>query len=418
MDGVLVLEDGRFFRGSRFGADVRGGGEVVFHTALTGYQEIITDPSYCGQIVTMTCPHIGNYGVNLNDLESSRVHACGLIVRDHHLLPSNWRSETGLGAWLSETGTPGLADVDTRALVSHLRRRGALRGVIAPFAGGDRVPLAGQVRALTAADALAGVALIDDDALAELAAAALALPSMVGQDLASRVTCAAPTSLGNAEARWHVVVVDFGVKANIVRQLLASDCRLTLVPADTSAAQILALRPDGVLLSNGPGDPEAVTYAVPTIAALLGRVPIFGICLGHQLLALALGGRTFKLAFGHRGANHPVRDLDSGRVEITSQNHGFAVDPGSLDRMAVALTHLHLNDDTVAGIRHRQFAAASVQFHPEASPGPHDSHHLFGDFVDMMARARLPSRTQPPQIQLSPQPRAPVATDAPAGTAA
>lgn len=411
MDGVLVLEDGRFFRGSRFGADVRGGGEVVFHTALTGYQEIVTDPSYCGQIVTMTCPHIGNYGVNPSDLESSRVHACGLIVRDHHLLPSNWRSETGLGAWLHETGTPGLADVDTRALVTHLRRRGALRGVIAAFGGDDRVPLAGQLRSQTDGDGAAGVAGIENDALAEFVAAARALPSMVGQDLARRVTCAAPTTLGAADARWHVVLVDFGVKANIVRQLLASDCRLTVVPATTSATQILALSPDGVLLSNGPGDPEAVTYAVQTIASLLGEVPMFGICLGHQLLALALGGRTFKLAFGHRGANHPVRDLDSGRVEITSQNHGFAVDPGSLDRLKVALTHLHLNDDTVAGIRHRQLAAASVQFHPEASPGPHDSHHLFGDFVDMMARARLPTRHQ------QPRPRAPSGPGTPTGAA-
>ncbi|MEY3012534.1 MAG: hypothetical protein RIT45_1269 [Pseudomonadota bacterium] len=384
MDGVLMLEDGTFFRGTRFGAADGGGGEVVFNTSLTGYQEIVTDPSYAGQMVVLTYPHIGNYGVNAEDVESARIHAAGLIVRDHHPVPSNWRSTATLSEYLAASGTPGLCGVDTRALVGHIRRHGALRGVIRDLHDADALPLVGRLASATGADADLPAA--DDARLQRAHAEASALPSMAGQDLARAVTCAAPYTLGEPDAELHVVVVDFGAKKNILRQLLQQGCRLTVVPASTTAEAILAMQPDGVMLSNGPGDPEPVTYAVETIRALVGRIPIFGICLGHQLLGIALGGRTFKLPFGHRGANHPVRDLDTGRVEITSQNHGFAVDPGSLDGSKVALTHLHLNDDTVAGLRHRFTPTFSVQFHPEASPGPHDSHHLFERFGDAMRR--------------------------------
>ncbi len=388
MDGVLVLEDGHFFRGARFGGRGDGGGEVVFNTSLTGYQEILTDPSYVGQIVTLTYPHIGNYGVNPSDVESGRVHVAGLIVRDHNPVPSNWRSSASLGQWLAEVDSPGLCGVDTRSLVGHIRRSGTLRGVIADLQDAGNLPIAGR---LAANEAEVGrdrdrLAVVRDARLEALLHDVAAIPSMAGRDLAKAVTCSEISTVGPADARWHVVVLDFGAKRNIVRQLIGVGCRVTVVPASTTASEILALAPDGLMLSNGPGDPEPVAYAVATIAALIGVVPIFGICLGHQLLAIALGGRTYKLPFGHRGANHPVRDLGGSRVEITSQNHGFAVDPGSLDGQTVALTHLHLNDDTVAGLRHRRAPAFSVQFHPEASPGPHDSHHLFERFVDSMER--------------------------------
>ena len=380
MNGIVVLEDGRFFRGSLFGSHGCGQGEVVFNTSFTGYQEILTDPSYTGQIVVFTYPHIGNYGVNAEDVESGRVGAAGIIVRDYHDQPSNWRSQRSLLSYLVDAGLPALANVDTRALVLHLRERGALRGVVRPFAGsGQRLPLGGQVSPEHRS--------IDDfGQIADLAREAAALPSMAGQDLASRVTCAAPWTTGPADAPLHVVAIDYGIKLNIVRQLLALGARVTVVPSRTSAAEVLALRPDGVLLSNGPGDPEAVSYAIEAIRELLGKVPIFGICLGHQLLGLACGGSTYKLKFGHRGSNHPVRDLESGKVEITSQNHGFAVAASSLDGRAVTVSHVHLHDDTVAGLRHRRYPAFSVQYHPEASPGPHDSHHLFERFGRAMAQ--------------------------------
>ncbi len=387
MDGILVLEDGRFFRGRLFGSvsvGPEGGaqGEVVFNTSFSGYQEILTDPSYAGQIVTFTYPHIGNYGINAEDIESGRIAAAGLIVRDHHEMPSNWRSQRSLGSYLEEAGMTGLSGVDTRALVLHLRERGACRGLVRRFdVAGRRLPLGGQVVVTDEGT--------DDVArIAALAREAAALPSMAGQDLASRVTCAASWQAGDAQASLHVVALDFGIKLNIVRQLQASGCRVTVMPSHTSATDILALRPDGVLLSNGPGDPEAVTYAVVTIRELLGKIPLFGICLGHQLLGLACGGSTYKLKFGHRGSNHPVRDIESGRIEITSQNHGFAVNASSLDGREVAVSHLHLHDDTVAGLKHRRYPAFSVQYHPEASPGPHDSHHLFERFVDSMVHWR------------------------------
>ena len=341
---------------------------------MTGYQEILTDPSYEGQIVTLTAAQIGNYGVNSEDRESNRLRAAGLVVRDYHAVPSNWRAQNSLHTELQQGGVPGLSGVDTRALVLHLRDSGAQRGVLADWPADSELPLAGWV-----ADA-------DAAGLADLVAKAQALPSMAGLDLASRVTCRQPWTAGRADAPLHVVAYDFGIKGNIVTQLVASGCRVTVVPAHTTAQQALALAPDGVLLSNGPGDPQPVAYAIETIAQLLGRVPIFGICLGHQLLGLALGGQTYKLKFGHRGGNHPVRDLDSGRIEITSQNHGFAVVASSLDGREVAVTHLNLNDDTVEGLRHKRLPAFSVQFHPEAAPGPHDSHHLFGRFAALMAR--------------------------------
>ncbi len=377
MNGVLVLEDGLFFRGQRFGGATQGAGEVVFNTSLTGYQEILTDPSYAGQMVTLTYPHIGNYGVNPDDVESEAIQVAGLIVRDHHPVPSNWRSERSLGTWLARSDAPGLCGVDTRALVLHIRERGALRGVLRDLPDADALPIAGAVSE------------VEGDLRATLdtyVTEARAVPSMAGRDLASVVTCATPWTLGSDDARWHVVVLDLGMKRNIARQLVQVGCRVTVVPATTTADAIRALAPDGLMLSNGPGDPEPVTAAAATIAALLGELPIFGICLGHQLMAIACGAKTYKLPFGHRGSNHPVRDLMSSRVEITAQNHGFAVDAGSIPGTGLAITHLHLNDDTIAGLRHRTHPAFSVQFHPEASPGPHDSHHLFMRFVDELER--------------------------------
>ena len=384
MDGILVLEDGHFFRGKRFGGEfsslsASGAGEVVFNTSLTGYQEILTDPSYEGQIVTLTYPHIGNYGVNPEDSESSGLRAAGLICRDYHPVPSNWRSDRSLGDYLAAAHVPALCGVDTRRLVLLIRDVGALRGVIRPFDDGDDLPIAGKLGE--------GV---DDARIALLVEEAQGHPSMAGLDLASRVTCKRAWTLGPDDAKKHVVAMDFGIKLNIVHQLVALGCRVTVVPAQTTAIEILALRPDGLLLSNGPGDPEPVTYAVETIRYLLGKVPIFGICLGHQLLGIACGGKTYKLGFGHRGGNHPVRDLDAGRVEITAQNHGFAVAASSLNGREVVVTHTNLNDDTVEGLRHKRWPAFSVQFHPEASPGPHDSHHLFKRFAELMDRPRHP----------------------------
>jgi len=371
------LEDGHFFRGDLFSTAAEAGGEVVFNTSPTGYQEILTDPSYAGQIVVLTTSHVGNYGVNEEDVESARMRAAAVIVRDYHPTPSNWRANRSLASSLAEAGVAGLCGVDTRALVLHLRDEGVKRGVVRRLPDSlSWLPLAGRI----AGDRHAG--------LDRLVGEANDVPPMAGLDLASRVTCAAPWSVGDANARLHVVAIDFGIKLNIVRQLQAVGCRVTVVPASTTADAILALSPTGVLLSNGPGDPEPVVHAVETVRALLGKVPIFGICLGHQLLGLACGGRTFKMRFGHRGGNHPVRVLETGRVEITAQNHGFAVASSSLDGRQVTVTHVNLNDDTVEGMKHRRYPAFSVQFHPEASPGPHDSHYLFLQFVQMMERAR------------------------------
>lgn len=388
MNGILVLEDGHFFLGRHFGGDPDvGGGEVVFNTSSTGYQEILTDPSYEGQLVTLTTAHVGNYGVNSEDAESARPRAAGLIVRDYHPLPSNWRSNKALHEYLEDAGIPALSGLDTRALVLHLRDQGVLRGVIRRSDALAQLPLVGYLATADAPESPSGAEAVEATAeLRAMVAQAQGVPPMAGLDLARRVTTEAAWTLGDEDAPLKVVALDFGIKTNIVRQLVQAGCHVTVVPAHTSAETILGMNPDGVLLSNGPGDPEPVVYGVETIKALLGQVPIFGICLGHQLLGLACGGRTYKLPFGHRGGNHPVRELESGRVEITAQNHGFALDPSSLNGREIAVTHLNLNDDTIEGLRHKRFPAFSVQFHPEASPGPHDSHHLFERFVALMEK--------------------------------
>jgi carbamoyl-phosphate synthase small subunit len=352
--GYLVLEDGRVFEGVPFGADVEARGEVVFHTGLTGYQEILTDPSYRGQLVTLTYPHIGNYGVNDEDAESSRVHAEALLVKDLSPVASNLRATGTLSDYLKGHGVPGLAGIDTRSLTRHIRTKGALRAILSS----EAVP-AERVQS--------------------------EVQSMAGCDLARRVTCREPYECPpSTDERFHVVAYDFGIKRGILRSLAASAIRTTVVPAETDASEVLKRKPQGVLLSNGPGDPEPLDYAVAAVRELLGRVPIFGICLGHQVLGLAAGGKTYKLPFGHHGANHPVRRASDGAVEITSQNHGFAVDASSLKGLALEKTHENLNDGTLEGLRLRDVPAMSVQYHPEASPGPHDASYLFSRFVAMM----------------------------------
>jgi carbamoyl-phosphate synthase small subunit len=351
---LLVLADGTTFEGEAIGADPPGGiatGEVVFNTVLAGYQEVITDPSYAGQIVTFTYPHIGNYGVTPVDDESVRPHCRGVVVRDLARRRSSWRSVDDLDAFLRRSGVPGIAGVDTRRLTRHIREAGAM-----PAAFGTA----------------------DETALKE---AALAEPGTDGVDLVSAVTCAAPYTTG--DGRFRVVAYDFGIKATILRHL-GEIATVEVVPASTSAADVLARRPDGVFLSNGPGDPAMVAGASETIRGLLGEVPVFGICLGHQLLSRALGGTTYKLKFGHHGGNHPVRNVATGQIEITSQNHNYCVDASSLPDVEV--THLNLNDHTVEGLRCPDVPAFSVQYHPEAGPGPHDSRYLFEEFARLMER--------------------------------
>src|SRR6516162_8166741 len=378
MQAILALEDGRIFRGEGYGHPGECQGEVVFNTSLTGYQEIATDPSYAGQIVVLTNPQIGNYGTNQADNEASKPYIEGLIVREFSAISSNWRSEQVTDEYMERYKVPVLAEIDTRALVRHLRDRGVMRGVISTNVS-------------------------DPDALV---AKARGIPKMEGTDLAKVVTT--PTMYrfdetdprsqlsdpllassldATAEARerrLNVVAYDFGIKQNILRMLCRENCKLTVVPAHTSAEDVLAMKPDGVFLSNGPGDPEPVDYAVKAIRQMIGRVPIFGICLGHQLTGLALGGRTYKLKFGHHGGNHPVRNNTTGKVEITAHNHNFAVDPDSINANEVELTHVDLNDQTLEGLRHKTLPLFSVQYHPEAAPGPHDSHYLFRDFRKMM----------------------------------
>jgi carbamoyl-phosphate synthase small subunit len=371
MEAILALEDGRVFRGNGFGAKGECYGEVVFNTAITGYQEIFTDPSYAGQIVVLTNPQIGNYGTNPDDQESTRPHIEGLVVREFSRISSNWRSQEVAEEYLERFKIPVIAEIDSRAVVRHLREHGVMRGVISS---------------------------LETDA-EKLIAKALAIPKMDGQDLAKVVTTKQryvwevgershePTEVVGVKdepARFHVVAYDYGIKHNILRKLVANGCKVTVVPAETAAEDVLTLAPDGVFLSNGPGDPEPCTYAQENIRRLAGRVPIFGICLGHQLIGLALGGKTYKLKFGHHGGNHPVKQLATGKVEITSHNHNFAVDPDSLPASEVELTHMNLNDQTLEGLGHRSLPLFCVQYHPEAAPGPHDSHYLFGDFVRMM----------------------------------
>jgi carbamoyl-phosphate synthase small subunit len=380
---LLALEDGTLFDGLSFGRRGEVTGEVVFNTALCGYQEVLTDPSYAGQIVTMTYPHIGNYGVNREDVESARPQVAGFIVREASQVVSSWRASGSLAHYLDANGIVGISEIDTRALTRHLRTHGAKRGVISAL---DR----------------------DRDLLV---AKARASRSMIGLDLAREVTCEKPWAFDpkaegagghllpvpkcpaagaprQDERRFRVVAYDFGMKHNILRNLAAAGCEVTVVPATTSARDALALEPEGIFLSNGPGDPEPCSYAIEAAKAFVDTLPTFGICLGHQILGLACGGKTYKLKFGHRGANHPVKNLETGQVEITSQNHGFCVDPELFEKPGIVMTHRNLNDGTVEGFRMRDRPVISVQYHPEASPGPHDSHYLFEEFVSMMRTAR------------------------------
>jgi carbamoyl-phosphate synthase small subunit len=376
---VLALADGTVFQGTSIGAAGRTVGEVVFNTALTGYQEILTDPSYCQQIVTLTYPHVGNYGVNVEDAESKKVFAAGLVIKDLPVRVSNFRAGLTLSEYLVREGTVAIADIDTRKLTRHLRTKGAQNGCIVAFPVGTNV---GEAQ------------------IAEAVAAARGAPSMSGLDLAKVVSAREPYQwtetewqLGvgygaQNEPRFHVVAYDFGVKHNILRMLAGRGCRVTVVPAQTSAADVLALRPDGVFLSNGPGDPEPCDYAIAATRTIIERgLPTFGICLGHQILALASGAKTFKMKFGHHGANHPVKDLDSGRVSITSQNHGFAVDEKTLPSTLRA-THVSLFDGTLQGLARTDKPAFCFQGHPEASPGPHDIAYLFDRFTALMEKAR------------------------------
>lgn len=380
MEATLALEDGRIFRGRSFGAPGRRTGEVVFNTSMTGYQEILTDPSYCGQIVVMTYPLIGNCGVNDEDGESAAPRVEGLCVRESSQLHSNWRSRKDLPQYLRENRIPGVTEIDTRALTRHIRSQGAMRGALVSGTG-------------TAEEAV------------RLARSA---PRLGDLDLVSRVTCAAPYSwrerrddtwrLGPGTAatagRRRVVAYDFGIKRNILRHLVDLGCDVTVVPATWPAEDTLALKPDGVFLSNGPGDPEAAGVAVDVVRSLLGKIPLFGICLGHQILGLALGGATYKLKFGHRGANHPVQDQRTRKIAITSQNHGYAVDARSLPS-AVEVTHINLNDGTCEGFRHREVPMFAVQYHPEAAPGPHDAGGLFRDFLSLISQEETPRDGEP-----------------------
>jgi carbamoyl-phosphate synthase small subunit len=371
-EALLALADGRVFRGEALGARGEAAGEVVFNTAMTGYQEIMTDPSYKGQIVVMTYPLIGNYGINDEDMESRRPWVEGFAVKEASGTLSSWRGRRTLDAWMQERGIVGIQGIDTRALTRHLRDHGAQEGVIST----------------------------EEPDPERLVARARAAPGLIGRDLVREVTVGAPH--GWSEALWdrsrgyrppgpaafRVVAYDAGIKHNILRQLVAAGCEVTVVPASTPAAAVLGQKPDGVFLSNGPGDPEGVPYLIQAVRELLGKVPVFGICLGHQILGLAAGGRTYKLKFGHHGANHPVKDLATEKVEITAQNHGFAVDPDSVRPRGLEQSHVNLNDGTCEGLVHRELPVFSVQYHPEASPGPHDANYLFHRFTALMRRAK------------------------------
>ncbi|MBI4313446.1 MAG: glutamine-hydrolyzing carbamoyl-phosphate synthase small subunit [Candidatus Omnitrophica bacterium] len=361
MKALLALEDGTAFTGESIGASGTTSGEVVFNTSMTGYQEILSDPSYAGQIVAMTYPLIGNTGVNGEDLESGQAQPEGFIIKELSAVASNWRSSQSLGDWLAQCEVVGIQGIDTRQLTRILRLKGALKGMIS-------------------------TEVLDPRALA---ARAQASPSLVGQDMVRLVTCSQPKVLdppAGVRERFRVAALDCGTKRNIFRMLTQMGCRVEVFPASTSAGEILKQDPDGLFLSNGPGDPEAVPYVVETVRDLIPKMPVFGICLGHQILGLALGGKTYKLKFGHHGGNHPVLDVAAGKVEITTQNHGFAVDVPSIPGDQVEQTHVNLYDKTVEGMRHKTLPVFSVQYHPEASPGPHDAHHLFRRFLEFMEK--------------------------------
>jgi len=356
---IIVLEDGRSFRGTAFGSKGEAFGEMVFNTSMTGYQEILTDPSYAGQIVCMTYPLIGNYGVNESDVESRRPWAEGFVVKEASRIGSNWRSTESLQSYLERNNIVGIEGIDTRALVRHIRDKGAMRAVISTT-DPDETSLLEKVRSL---------------------------PDMKGRELATEVTADASFEYPSAaDAKYHIVAYDFGVKTNSLREFAKFGCRVTVVPAGTSADEVLSLEPDGIFLSNGPGDPASMNAVIEEIRKLAAsRKPMFGICLGHQLIGQAFGGRTFKMKFGHRGGNQPIKNFTTGKVEITSHNHGFAVDADSLPA-DVEVTHINLNDNTVAGLRHKTLPIISVQYHPESAPGPHDSEYLFERFVEMLER--------------------------------
>jgi carbamoyl-phosphate synthase small subunit len=359
MQAVLALEDGTIFRGEAFGATGERFGEVVFNTSMTGYQEILTDPSYKGQIVTMTYPLIGNYGINKEDVESKQPFVEGFVVKEYSKISSNWRSEESLADYLKENNIVGIEGIDTRALTLHIREAGAMKAV------------------LSTED-------LDEKKLVKKAKGSRGL---VGVDLVKEVTSSKRYFWSQGKPKYKVAVLDCGVKYNILRELLKNKCQCIVLPANTGAKDILKIKPDGILLSNGPGDPAAVKYVIETTRGLIGKLPIFGICLGHQMLGLALGGKTFKLKFGHHGANHPVKDLKTKKVYITVQNHGFCVDIDSLNKKEIEITHINLNDQTLEGMRHKKLPIFSVQFHPEASAGPHDAQYLFKEFIEKMENA-------------------------------
>lgn len=363
MKALIALEDGLIFEGNSFGAPGERSGEVVFNTSMTGYLEILTDPSYKGQIVTMTYPLIGNYGINVEDFESRGPFAEGFIVKENSRIFSNWRAEKSLSEFLKEYNILGIEGIDTRALTRHIRLQGAMKAAIST----------------------------EDLDKKRLIKRAQELPGLVGRDLVKDVTCEEAYNWDKSAdkaQRFLVVVLDCGVKHNILRMLKQFDCEVKVVPSKTKAEEILELKPDGVLLSNGPGDPEGAPYVAAEVRKLLGKLPIFGICLGHQMLGLALGGKTYKLKFGHHGGNHPVKDLKTGKVAITVQNHGFCVDIDSLDKNKIEVTHINLNDNTLEGMRHKELPIFSVQYHPEACPGPHDAEYLFTEFVNMMKKRK------------------------------
>ncbi len=357
MQGIIALEDGTVFRGNSFGACGEITGEVVFNTSITGYQEILTDPSYKGQIVAMTYPLIGNYGVNEEDVESAKPWVEGFIVKEYSRIKSNWRSQKSLADYLKENNIVGIEGIDTRALTRHIRISGAMKAVISTQDLDEK----------------------------NLISKAKNSPGLAGEDLVEEVSSKNPYDW-NKKGKYRVAVLDCGVKYNILRKLSTQNSRVRVFPAKVSSEEILNFRPDGLLISNGPGDPAAVPYVIQTVKNLLDKLPIFGICFGHQILALSLGGKTYKLKFGHHGANHPVKDLRTGKVAITVQNHSFCVDINSLNTREIEITHINLNDQTLEGMRHKRLPIFSVQFHPEASPGPHDAEYLFGEFVRLMEK--------------------------------